>query len=72
MQDSKRDTDVLNSLLDSVGEGEGILLLSSISLHCLLKDAFLSLRSILLNSSFRWNKVEFIFKVPLTCTEAVP
>ena len=23
MQDSKRDTDVLNSLLDSVGEGEG-------------------------------------------------
>ena len=23
MQDSKRDTDVLNSLLDSVGEGKG-------------------------------------------------
>ena len=23
MQDSKRDTDVLNSLLDSMGEGEG-------------------------------------------------
>ena len=23
MQDSKRDTDVLNSLLDSVGKGEG-------------------------------------------------
>ena len=23
MQDSKRDTDVLNSVLDSVGEGEG-------------------------------------------------
>ena len=23
MQDSKRDTDVYNSLLDSVGEGEG-------------------------------------------------
>ena len=23
MQDSKRDTDVLNSLLDSTGEGEG-------------------------------------------------
>ena len=23
MQDSKRDTDILNSLLDSVGEGEG-------------------------------------------------
>ena len=23
MQDSKRDTDVMNSLLDSVGEGEG-------------------------------------------------
>ena len=23
MRDSKRDTDVLNSLLDSVGEGEG-------------------------------------------------
>ena len=23
MRDSKRDTDILNSLLDSVGEGEG-------------------------------------------------
>ena len=26
MRDSKRDTDVLNSLLDSVGEGEGSML----------------------------------------------
>ena len=26
MQDSKRDTDVLNSLLDSVGKGGGIIL----------------------------------------------
>ena len=26
MQDSKRDTDVLNSLLDSVGEGEGMMI----------------------------------------------
>ena len=25
MQDSKRDTDVLNSLLDSMGEGEGVM-----------------------------------------------
>ena len=26
MQDSKRDTDVMNSLLDSVGEGKGGML----------------------------------------------
>ena len=26
MQDSKRDTDVVNSLLDSVGEGEGVMI----------------------------------------------
>ena len=26
MQDSKRDTDVKNSLLDSVGEGEGVMI----------------------------------------------
>ena len=25
MRDSKRDTDVLNSLLDSMGEGEGVM-----------------------------------------------
>ena len=26
MRDSKRDTDILNSLLDSVGEGEGVMI----------------------------------------------
>ena len=49
-----------------------ILLLSSISLHCSLKDAFLSLLSILSNSSFRWNKVESLFKVPLTSWRQFP
>ena len=29
MPDSKRDTDVLNSLLDSVGEGEGGMILEN-------------------------------------------
>ena len=29
MRDSKRDTDVLNSLLDSVGEGEGRMILEN-------------------------------------------
>ena len=29
MRDSKRDTDVLNSLLDSVGEGEGGMILEN-------------------------------------------
>ena len=29
MRDSKRDTDILNSLLDSVGEGEGGMILEN-------------------------------------------
>ena len=36
MQDSKRDTDVLNSLLDSVGEGEGGMILENGIETCIL------------------------------------
>ena len=36
MQDSKRDTDVLNSLLDSVGEGEGGMIWENSIETCIL------------------------------------
>ena len=36
MQDSKRDTDVKNSLLDSVGEGEGGMIWESSTETCIL------------------------------------
>ena len=36
MQDSKRDTDVMNSLLDSVGEGEGGMLWENSIETCVL------------------------------------
>ena len=36
MRDSKRDTDVLNSLLDSVGEGEGGIILENGIETCIL------------------------------------
>ena len=36
MQDSKRDTDVLNSLLDSVGKGEGGMVLENGIETCIL------------------------------------
>ena len=36
MPDSKRDTDVLNSLLDSVGEGEGGMILENGIETCIL------------------------------------
>ena len=36
MQDSKRDTDVKNSLLDSVGEGEGGVILENSIETCIL------------------------------------
>ena len=36
MQDSKKDTDVLNSLLDSVGEGEGGMVLENGIETCIL------------------------------------
>ena len=36
MQESKRDTDVLNSLLDSVGEGEGGMIWENGSETCIL------------------------------------
>ena len=36
MQDSKRDTDVENRLLDSVGEGEGGMILESSIETCIL------------------------------------
>ena len=36
MQDSKRDTDVQNSLLDSVGEGEGGMILENGIERCIL------------------------------------
>ena len=36
MQDSKRDTDVKNSLLDSVGEGEGGMIWESSIETCIL------------------------------------
>ena len=36
MQDSKRDTDVRNSLLDSVGEGEGGMLWENSIETCIL------------------------------------
>ena len=36
MQDSKRDTDVKNSLLDSVGEGEGGMIWENIIGKCIL------------------------------------
>ena len=44
MRDNKRDTEVKNSLLDSVGEGGG---------------AFLSLLAILWNSAFKWVYLSF-------------
>ena len=36
MQDSKRDTDVKNRLLDSVGEGEGGMMWENSSEMCIL------------------------------------
>ena len=36
MRDSKRDTDVLNSLLDSVGEGEGGMIWENGTESCIL------------------------------------
>ena len=36
MRDSKRDTDVWNSLLDSVGEGEGGMILENNNETCIL------------------------------------
>ena len=36
MQDSKRDTDVKNRLLDSVGEGEGGMILDNSTETCML------------------------------------
>ena len=36
MQDSKKDTDVLNSLLDSVGEGEGGMIWENVIETCQL------------------------------------
>ena len=36
MSDSKRDTDVYNSLLDSVGEGEGGVILENYIETCIL------------------------------------
>ena len=36
MRDSKRDTDVLNSLLDSVGEGEGRMIWENVIETCKL------------------------------------
>ena len=36
MQDSKRDTDVVNSLLDSVGEGEGRMIWENCIETCIL------------------------------------
>ena len=36
MRDSKRDTDVLNGLLDSVGEGEGGMILENGIETCIL------------------------------------
>ena len=38
-QDSKRDTDVLNSFLDSVGEGEGRMIWENDIETCKLKHA---------------------------------
>ena len=36
MRDSKRDTDILNSLLDSVGEGEGRMIWENVIETCIL------------------------------------
>ena len=36
MQDSKRDTDVLNSLLDSVGEGQGGMIWENVIKTCII------------------------------------
>ena len=36
MRDSKRDTDVLNSLLDSVGEGEGGMIWENGTVKCIV------------------------------------
>ena len=38
MQDRKRDTDVQNRLLDSVGEGEGGMILENIIETCILSS----------------------------------
>ena len=48
MRDSKRDTDVFNSLLDSVGEGEGGMIWENGIESCILscKKRIVSLRSI--------------------------
>ena len=42
-----------------------ILLFSSISLHCSLKKAFLSLLAILLNSAFKWVYLSFLLCLQL-------
>ena len=39
MQDSKRDTDIKNRLLDSVGEGEGGMILENSIETCILPYA---------------------------------
>ena len=36
MRDNKRDTDILNSLLDSVGEGEGRMIWENVIETCIL------------------------------------
>ena len=48
MRDSKRDTDIKNSLLDSVGEGEGGMILENCIETCILscKKQIASLGSI--------------------------
>ena len=38
MQDSKKDTDAKNSLLDSVGEGEGGMIWENSTEICMLPD----------------------------------
>jgi len=36
MRDSKRDIDVQNSLLDSVGEGEGVMIWGNVMETCII------------------------------------
>ena len=57
MQDNKRDTDVENSLLDSVGEGEGGMIWENGIETCILscKKRIASLGSIQDTNVYIWN-----------------
>ena len=81
MQDSKRDTDVKNSLLDSVGEGEGVMIWENGIETCIIshKKRIASLGSVQIQDAWGWctgmtqrdgmgREVEGGFRIGNTCT----